>query len=135
MLPVCSSDTRELPKKELDKYRLSKVCLRYPVAIGTSELPDSQGGALMFVKAIGRIPWSREGTRSLSVKDGKYRVVLPDRHYDLVRRYMVVKRLPSARAAVMEMIEAAIVANGKEQFLIEELESSPTERRRGRVMA
>ena len=71
------------------------------------------------------------------MKDGKHRVVLPDRHYDLVRRYMVVKRLPSARAAVLEMIEAAIVANGKEQFLIEELEefeSSPTERR-DRVIA
>lgn len=63
----------------------------------------------------------------------KHRVILPDRHYDLVRRYMVVKRLPSARAAVLEMIEAAIVANGKERFRIEELEepagtSSPQRR-------
>ena len=65
------------------------------------------------------------------MKDGKHRVVLPDRHYDLVRRYMVVKRLPSARAAVLEMIEAAIDANGKEQFRIEELEeASPEQRRR-----
>lgn len=56
------------------------------------------------------------------MRDGKHRVILPDSHYDLVRRYMVVKKLPTARAAVLRMIEAAIVANGKEEFVIEELE-------------
>ena len=56
------------------------------------------------------------------MKDGKHRVVLPDRHYDLVRRYMVVFRLPSARSAVLRMIEVAIDATAKEQLLIEELE-------------
>ena len=45
---------------------------------------------------------------------------------------MVVKRLPSARAAVLQMIETAIVANGKEQFRIEELEEvSPVRRQNG----
>ena len=68
------------------------------------------------------------------MKDGKHRVILPDRHYDLVRRYMVVKRLPSARAAVLQMIEAAIAANGKEQFRIEELEESAPAQRQDRVM-
>ena len=47
---------------------------------------------------------------------------------------MVVKRLPSARAAVLEMIEAAIVANGKEQFLIEELEEASPAQRRNEVL-
>ena len=71
------------------------------------------------------------------MKDGKHRVVLPDHHYDLVRRFMVVKRLPSARSAVLRMIEVAIDATGKEQLLIkelEEIEAAPT-KRRDRVIA
>jgi len=71
------------------------------------------------------------------VKDGKHRIVLPDHHYDLVRRYMVVFRLPSARSAVLRMIEVAIDATGKEQLLIEELEeieAAPT-KRQDRVIA
>ena len=63
------------------------------------------------------------------MKNGKHRVILPDSHYDLVRRYMVVKKLPTARAAVLQMIEAAIAANGKEQFRIEELEEASPQRR------
>ena len=67
------------------------------------------------------------------MKDGKHRVVLPERHYDLVRRYMVVFRLPSARAAVLKMIEVAIEATDKEQLLIQELEefkgTAPAQRR------
>ena len=71
------------------------------------------------------------------MKDGKHRVMLPDHHYDLVRRYMVVFRLPSARAAVLKMIEVAIDATGKEQLLIEELEEveSASTARRDRVIA
>ena len=66
--------------------------------------------------------------------DGKHRVVLPDRHYDLVRRYMVVFRLPSARAAVLRMIEVAIDATAKEQLLIEELEEISSDARRDGMM-
>jgi hypothetical protein len=81
-------------------------------------------------------PRGQGGVRSLSVKDGKHRVVLPDSHYDLVRRYMVVKKLPTTRAAVLCMIEAAIAANGKEEFMIEELEEvTPVPRRSGGVLA
>ena len=68
------------------------------------------------------------------MKDGKHRVVLPDSHYDLVRRYMVVKRLPTARAAVLQMIEAAIAANGKEQFCLQELEEVAPSSSQGGVM-
>ena len=71
------------------------------------------------------------------MKDGKHRIMLPDHHYDLVRRYMVVFRLPSARSAVLRMIEVAIDATGKEQLLIEELEkieAAPT-KSRDRVIA
>jgi len=71
------------------------------------------------------------------VKDGKHRIMLPDRHYNLVRRYMVVFDLPSARSAVLRMIEVAIDATGKEQLLIEELEEieAPPTKRRDRVIA
>ncbi len=71
------------------------------------------------------------------MKDGKHRIMLPDRHYNLVRRYMVVFDLPSARSAVLRMIEVAIDATGKEQLLIEELEEieAPPTKRRDRVIA
>ena len=71
------------------------------------------------------------------MKDGKHRIVLPERHYNLVRRYMVVFELPSARAAVLKMLEVAIEATGKERLLIEEfeeLEGSSSEQRRDKVL-
>ena len=71
------------------------------------------------------------------MKDGKHRIVLPERHYNLVRRYMVVFELPSARAAVLKMLEVAIEATGKERLLIEEfeeLEGSSSEQRRDQVL-
>ena len=71
------------------------------------------------------------------MKDGKHRIVLPERHYNLVRRYMVVFDLPSARAAVLKMLEVAVDATGKERLLIEEfeeLEGSSSEQRRDQVL-
>ena len=71
------------------------------------------------------------------MKDGKHRIVLPERHYNLVRRYMVVFDLPSARAAVLKMLEVAIDATGKERLLIEEFEEfegSSSEQRRDKVL-
>ena len=41
-----------------------------------------------------------------------YRVVLTDRHYDLVRRFMVEHRLPNARSATHRMIEVAAAGDG-----------------------
>ena len=52
-----------------------------------------------------------------------HRVILTEKHYDLVRRYMVVHRLPNARAATLRMIEEA-VANGKVALQIPELEEA-----------
>ena len=37
----------------------------------------------------------------------QHRVTLTERHYDLVRRFMVVRKLPNARAATEQMIELA----------------------------
>ena len=39
----------------------------------------------------------------------QHRVTLTDGHYDLVRRFMVARKLPSARAATERMIELAAV--------------------------
>ena len=36
-----------------------------------------------------------------------HRITLTPRHYDLVRRFMVVHRLPNARVAAQHMIEVA----------------------------
>ena len=36
-----------------------------------------------------------------------HRVTVTDRHYDMVRQYMVVTKLPHVRAAVERMIEIA----------------------------
>jgi hypothetical protein len=41
-----------------------------------------------------------------------HRVTLTARHYDLVRRFMVVQKLPTARAATERMIELA-ASNGR----------------------
>ena len=41
-----------------------------------------------------------------------YRVTLTDRHYDLVRRFMVEHRLPNARNATQRMIEVAAAGDG-----------------------
>ncbi len=70
------------------------------------------------------------------MKDGKHRVVLPERHYDLVRRYMVVFGLPTARQAVLQMLEVAVDATGKERLLIEEFEGNPSkqQQRQGKVL-
>ena len=59
-----------------------------------------------------------------------HRVILTEKHYDLVRRYMVVHRLPSARAATLQMIEDA-VANAKGQLRIPELEEAVDPRQTG----
>ena len=37
----------------------------------------------------------------------QHRVTLTEKHYDLVRRFMVVRKLPNARAATEQMIELA----------------------------
>ena len=47
----------------------------------------------------------------------QHRVTLTDGHYDLVRRFMVARKLPSARAATERMIELA--ANGTVEGLEE----------------
>ena len=36
-----------------------------------------------------------------------HRITLTERHYDLVRRFMVVHKLPNARIATQHMIEVA----------------------------
>ena len=42
-----------------------------------------------------------------------HRITLTEQHYDLVRRFMVVHKLPNARAATQQMIEVAASARGR----------------------
>ena len=52
----------------------------------------------------------QEGSKRMT----QHRVTLTEKHYDLVRRFMVVRKLPNARAATERMIElAASEAAGK----------------------
>ena len=37
----------------------------------------------------------------------QHRITLTEKHYELVRRFMVIRKLPNARAATERMIELA----------------------------
>ena len=49
----------------------------------------------------------------------QHRITLTEKHYDLVRRFMVIRKLPSARVATERMIELA--ASGEDRKGLEEL--------------
>lgn len=57
-----------------------------------------------------------------------YRVTLTDRHYDLVRRFMVDNKLPNARSATQRMIEVAAQGNGRS--LLTEVDDEDDQERR-----
>ena len=48
-----------------------------------------------------------------------HRIALTERHYDMVRRFMVVHKLPNARAATQQMIEVAVSGRGAERYQAE----------------